>query len=146
MKIHELTPAEGSRKKRKRVGRGQGSGHGGTACRGHKGQRSRSGGGPRPGFEGGQMPVHRRLPKRGFTNIFKKQYSIINIKDLSRFEANANLDAKAFKEAGLVKKRRDSIKILGKGDISQPLFVKVHSISKTAKEKIEAVGGKVEII
>jgi large subunit ribosomal protein L15 len=146
MKIHELSPAEGSRKKRKRVGRGQGSGHGGTAGRGHKGQKSRSGGGPRPGFEGGQMPLQRRLPKRGFVNIFRKQFSIINIKDLSRFEANANLDSEALKEAGLVKKMKDGIKLLGNGDISHPLFIKVHKVSKTAKDKIEAAGGKVELI
>ncbi len=146
MRIHELSPVEGSRKKRKRIGRGQGSGHGGTACRGHKGQKSRSGGGPRPGFEGGQMPLQRRLPKRGFTNIFKKQYNIINVKDLNRFEANANLGAKDLKEAGLVKKLKDGVKLLGNGDISHPLFVKVRKVSKTAREKIEAAGGKVEII
>ncbi len=146
MRIHELSPVEGSRKNRKRIGRGQGSGHGGTACRGHKGQKSRSGGGPRPGFEGGQMPLQRRLPKRGFTNIFKKQYNIINIKDLNRFEANANLDAEDLKEAGLVKKLKDGVKLLGNGDISHPLSVKVRKVSKTAREKIEAAGGKVEII
>lgn len=146
MKIHELSPAEGSRKKRKRVGRGQGSGYGGTAGRGHKGQKSRSGGGPRPGFEGGQMPLQRRLPKRGFVNIFRKQFSIINIKDLSRFDANANLDTEALKEAGLVTKMKDGIKLLGNGDISHPLFIKVHKVSKTAKDKIEAAGGKVELI
>ncbi|MBW1900072.1 MAG: 50S ribosomal protein L15 [Deltaproteobacteria bacterium] len=146
MRIHELSPVEGSRKNRKRIGRGQGSGHGGTACRGHKGQKSRSGGGPRPGFEGGQMPLQRRLPKRGFTNIFKKQYNIINVKDLNRFEANANLGAKDLKEAGLVKKLKDGVKLLGNGDISHPLFVKVRKVSKTAREKIEAAGGKVEII
>lgn len=146
MKIHELTPAEGSRKKRKRIARGQGSGFGGTAGRGHKGQKSRSGGGPRPGFEGGQMPLQRRLPKRGFTNIFRKQFSIINIKDLSRFEPNTNLDINAFKEAGLVGKVKDGIKLLGNGDISHPLFIRVHKASKTAKEKIETVGGKVELI
>ena len=146
MKIHELAPAEGSRKKRKRVGRGQGSGHGGTAARGHKGQKSRSGGGTRPGFEGGQMPLQRRLPKRGFINIFRKQFSIINIKDLGRFEANSNLDTEALREAGLVKKMKDGIKLLGNGDISHPLVIKVHKASKTAKEKIEAAGGKVELL
>ncbi len=146
MKIHELSPAEGSRKKRKRIGRGQGSGHGGTACRGHKGQNSRSGGGTRPGFEGGQMPLQRRLPKRGFTNIFKKQYNILNVKDLNRFESNTNLDTEALKEAGLVKKMKDGVKLLGNGEISVPLFVKVRKVSKTAQKKIEAAGGKVEII
>jgi large subunit ribosomal protein L15 len=146
MRIHELSPAEGSREKRKRIGRGQGSGHGGTACRGHKGQKSRSGGGPRPGFEGGQMPLQRRLPKRGFTNIFKKQYDIINVRDLNRFEANANLGTEDLKKAGLVKKAKNGVKLLGNGDVSHPLFVKVQKVSKTAREKIEAAGGKVEII
>ena len=146
MKIHELSPAKGSRNKRKRVGRGQGSGQGGTAGRGHKGQKSRSGGGPRPGFEGGQMPLQRRLPKRGFFNIFRKNFAIINIKDLKRFEANADLDINAFKEAGLIKKIGDGVKLLGNGDIDIPLNIKVHKTSKTAKEKIEAAGGKVELI
>lgn len=146
MKIHELSPADGSRKTRKRVGRGPGSGHGKTSCRGHKGQKSRSGGGPRPGFEGGQMPLQRRLPKRGFTNIFKKRYNIINIKDLNRFEPNASLDAEALKEAGLVKKMGDGIKLLGNGEITFPVFMKVHKVSDSAKEKIEALGGTVELI
>jgi len=146
MKIHELSPAKGSRNKRKRVGRGQGSGQGGTAGRGHKGQKSRSGGGPRPGFEGGQMPLQRRLPKRGFFNIFRKKFAIINIKDLKRFEANADLDTNAFKEAGLIKKIGDGVKLLGNGDIDIPLNIKVHKTSKSAKEKIEAAGGKVELI
>jgi large subunit ribosomal protein L15 len=146
MKIHELSPADGSRKTRKRVGRGPGSGHGKTSCRGHKGQKARSGGGPRPGFEGGQMPLQRRLPKRGFTNIFKKRYNIINIKDLNRFEPNASLDAEALKEAGLVKKLGDGIKLLGNGEITFPVFMKVNKVSNNAKEKIEALGGTVEII
>jgi len=146
MKIHELSPADGSRKTRKRVGRGPGSGHGKTSCRGHKGQKSRSGGGPRPGFEGGQMPLQRRLPKRGFTNIFKKRYNIINIKDLSRFEPNASLDAEALKEAGLVKRLGEGIKLLGNGEITFPVFMKVHKVSNSAKEKIEALGGTVELI
>ncbi len=146
MKIHDLSPAEGSRKGKKRVGRGPGSGHGKTSCRGHKGQKARSGGGPRPGFEGGQMPLQRRLPKRGFTNIFKKQYNIISVKDLSRFAPNSSVDADVLKEAGLVKKVKDGIKILGGGDISHPVTVRAHMASKTAKEKIEAAGGKVEVI
>ena len=146
MKINELSPAEGSRKKRKRVGRGPGSGHGKTCCRGHKGQRSRSGGGVRPGFEGGQMPLHRRLPKRGFTNIFRKEYNILNVEDLNRFEPNALLDADAFKQAGLIKKMMDGIKLLGTGEITRPVVVKIQKVSKTAKEKIEAAGGKVELI
>ena len=146
MKIHELSPADGSRKTRKRVGRGPGSGHGKTSCRGHKGQKSRSGGGPRPGFEGGQMPLQRRLPKRGFTNIFKKRYNIINIKDLKRFEPNASLDIEAFKKAGLVKKLEEGIKLLGNGELTFPVFIKVHKVSISAKKKIEALGGTVEII
>jgi len=146
MKINELSPAEGSRKKRKRVGRGPGSGHGKTCCRGHKGQRSRSGGGVRPGFEGGQMPLHRRLPKRGFTNIFRKEYNILNVEDLNRFEPDALLDAEAFKQAGLIKKIMDGIKLLGTGEITRPVVVRIHKVSKTAKEKIEAAGGKVELI
>jgi len=146
MRIHELSPAEGSRKKRKRVGRGPGSGHGKTSCRGHKGQKSRSGGGPRPGFEGGQMPLQRRLPKRGFNNIFRKHYSIINIEDLSRFAPNSSVDSESLRKAGLVKKERDGIKLLGNGEISHPLVIQVHKVSKTAKEKIEASGGKVEVI
>jgi large subunit ribosomal protein L15 len=146
MKINELSPAEGSRKKRKRVGRGPGSGHGKTACRGHKGQKSRSGGGVRPGFEGGQMPLQRRLPKRGFTNIFKKEYNIINIDDLNRFEPDALLDPAAFQRAGLVKKMRNGIKLLGNGELAQPVVVRIHKASKAAKEKVEAAGGKVEII
>lgn len=146
MKIHELSPAEGSRKKGKRVGRGPGSGHGKTSCRGHKGQKSRSGGGPRPGFEGGQMPLHRRLPKRGFNNIFKKYFSIINIKDLNRFAPNSNVDSEALRKAGLVRKAGDSIKLLGNGEISHPVVIQVHKVSKAAKEKIEASGGKVEVI
>ncbi|MBU0735986.1 MAG: 50S ribosomal protein L15 [Proteobacteria bacterium] len=146
MRINELSPAEGSRKKRKRVGRGPGSGHGKTACRGHKGQKSRSGGGVPPGFEGGQMPLQRRLPKRGFTNIFKKEYNIINVEDLNRFEPNAFLDVEILRQAGLVKKMMDGIKLLGNGEISRPVVVRIHKVSKTAKEKIEAAGGKVEII
>ena len=146
MKIHELSPADGSRKTRKRVGRGPGSGHGKTSCRGHKGQKSRSGGGPRPGFEGGQMPLQRRLPKRGFTNIFKKRYNLINIRDLNRFEPNASLDIEALKKAGLVKKLEDGIKLLGNGEVAFPVFIKVHKVSNSAREKIEALGGTVEII
>ncbi|MDY7038574.1 MAG: 50S ribosomal protein L15 [Thermodesulfobacteriota bacterium] len=146
MQIHELSPFKGSRKKGKRVGRGPGSGHGKISCRGHKGQKSRSGGGIRPGFEGGQMPLQRRLPKRGFTNIFKKRYSLINIRDLKRFSQNSHLDIEALKDAGLLNRAKDRVKLLGKGDISYPLVIKVHKTSQSAKEKIEAAGGKVEII
>ncbi len=146
MKIHDLSPVEGSRKKKKRVGRGPGSGHGKTSCRGHKGQKSRSGGSIPPGFEGGQMPLQRRLPKRGFTNIFKKQYVLINIRDLNRFDPNSTIGIEALKNAGLVKKNKDSIKLLGDGEISHPVMLKVHKVSKTARDKIEAAGGKVEVI
>jgi len=146
MRINDLSPAKGSKKKRKRVGRGPGSGHGKTSCRGHKGQKSRSGGGPRLGFEGGQMPLQRRLPKRGFTNIFKKHYSIINVKDLNRFEPNSILNVEVLKEAGLVKKIKDGIKLLGNGEISHPVIIRVDRVSKTAEEKIQAAGGQVEVI
>ncbi|MBC8458658.1 MAG: 50S ribosomal protein L15 [Deltaproteobacteria bacterium] len=146
MRINDLSPAKGSKKKRKRVGRGPGSGHGKTSCRGHKGQKSRSGGGPRLGFEGGQMPLQRRLPKRGFTNIFKKHYSIINVKDLNRFKPNSTLNVEVLKEAGLVKKIKDGIKLLGNGEISHPVVIRVDRVSKTAKEKIQAAGGQVEVI
>jgi len=146
MKIHELSPAEGSRKKRKRVGRGPGSGHGKTCCRGHKGQKSRSGGGPRPGFEGGQMPLQRRLPKRGFTNIFKKQYNIINIDDLERFPENSTFDPDVMRETGLAGKSRYGIKLLGRGEISRSVSVKVSKVSNSARAKIEAAGGSVEIV
>jgi len=146
MKINELSPAAGSRRGRKRVGRGPGSGHGKTACRGHKGQNSRSGGGVRPGFEGGQMPIHRRLPKRGFKNPFRKEYSVVNVGDLSRFEPNTQLDPDALKEAGLVWKMLDGVKLLGSGEISHPLVVRIHKVSQSAREKIEGAGGKVEIL
>ncbi len=146
MKVHDLSPLEGARRNRKRVGRGPGSGHGKTSCRGHKGQKSRSGGGVRPGFEGGQMPLQRRLPKRGFTNIFKKHYVLINVRDLERFAPNADLDTEALRKEGLVKKVKDGVKLLGQGEISHPVSIKVNKVSKTAKEKIEAAGGKVEII
>jgi len=146
MKINELSPAEGSRRTRKRVGRGPGSGHGKTSCRGHKGQNSRSGGGVRPGFEGGQMPIHRRLPKRGFKNPFRKEYSVVNVGDLSRFEPNTQLDPDSLQEAGLVWKMLDGVKLLGNGEISQPLVVRIHKISNSARTKIEGAGGKVEIL
>jgi large subunit ribosomal protein L15 len=146
MKLHELSPAKNSKMGRKRIARGPGSGHGKTACRGHKGQKSRSGGGTRPGFEGGQMPLHRRLPKRGFNNRFRKDYSIVNIKDLSVFEANSSIDEDALLEAGLVSTLKDGIKLLGDGEISHPVVIKVHKTSKSAREKIEAAGGTLEMI
>jgi large subunit ribosomal protein L15 len=146
MKLNELSPAVGSRKNRKRLGRGVGSGTGKTAGRGTKGHKSRSGGGVRPGFEGGQMPIHRRLPKRGFANIFSKKIALINIRDLARFEDNSVVDEALLVQSGLVKGRRDGIKLLSQGEINCSLTVKINAISKTAREKIEAAGGKVEVI
>ncbi|MBU0769422.1 MAG: 50S ribosomal protein L15 [Proteobacteria bacterium] len=145
MKLNELSPPDGSRGTRKRVGRGVGSGHGKTAGRGSKGQNSRSGGGVRPGFEGGQMPLHRRLPKRGFTNIFKKKIAVINIRDLARFESGSIVDEAAIIRVGLVKGRRDGIKLLGQGEIKIPLTIKVNGVSKNAREKIIAAGGNIEV-
>jgi large subunit ribosomal protein L15 len=139
-----LRPAESSRKKRRRVGRGEGSGSGKTAGRGSKGQNSRSGGGVRVGFEGGQMPLQRRIPKRGFTNIFKKQYAIINVKDLKSFGSGEMIDGERLREAGLVK-RSVGVKLLGVGEISDPLTIRVDKVSRAAREKIESVGGKVEV-
>lgn len=144
MKLHELMTPKGSRKKRKRIGRGAGSGRGGTAGRGTKGQNSRSGGGVPLGFEGGQMPLQRRIPKRGFTNIFKKHYEIINIKDLKHFDSGEIIDRNTFLKVGLLKKAK-AVKLLGEGDISYPLNIKVDKVSQAAKEKIESAGGKVEI-
>lgn len=146
MKLNELSPQRGSKKPRRRVGRGVASGQGKTAGRGSKGFNSRSGGGVRPGYEGGQMPIHRRLPKRGFTNIFKKKYAVINIRDLKKFESGADVDEGALVAAGLVKGPRDGIKLLGVGEISHPLTIKVNSVSKSAMEKIAAAGGRVEVI
>jgi large subunit ribosomal protein L15 len=146
MKLHELKPAEGSTHKIKRVGRGVGSGWGKTAGRGNKGLNARSGGGVRPGFEGGQMPLHRRLPKRGFTNIFKKVFAVVNVSDLSRFEQGAVVDESALVRSGLVKGHNDGIKLLGRGDIDIALNVKLNAVSRSAKEKIEAAGGTVEVI
>jgi large subunit ribosomal protein L15 len=144
MDLSSLKPPQGARKKRKRVGRGHGSGHGKTSCRGHKGQNSRSGGGTPPGFEGGQMPLQRRLPKRGFTNIFKKRYSLINVKDLCRFDKDSLVDAGALIKSGLVKKVYDGIKVLGNGEIDRPIVLKIHKWSQSAHDKIVAAGGKVE--
>jgi len=145
MKLNELSPSPGSRKARKRLGRGVGSGTGKTAGRGTKGLNSRSGGGVRPGFEGGQMPLHRRLPKRGFTNIFKKHFAVVNIRDLSRFESGSTVDEAALVKAGLVKGKRDGIKLLGLGNIDYPLTVKVTQASRSAIEKIQAAGGRIEV-
>ncbi len=145
MKLHELSPVKGSRKSRKRLGRGPGSGQGTTAGRGTKGLNCRSGGGVRPGFEGGQMPLHRRLPKRGFTNVFAKRMAVVNIRDLTRFEAGSVVDEAALKAKGLIKNRIDGVKILGQGEIDRSLTVKVSNISNTARQKIESAGGAVEV-
>ena len=146
MKLNELSPPKGARKAVKRVGRGPGSGYGKTAGRGTKGQKSRSGGNIRPGYEGGQMPLQRRLPKRGFTNIFRKNLAVINVRDLKRFEKGSVVDEAALIQAGLVSGKRDGIKLLGHGDIDHALDIKLNKISKSAREKIEAAGGKIEVI
>ncbi|MDF3004629.1 MAG: rplO [Oscillospiraceae bacterium] len=145
MKLHELSPAPGSTKEAFRKGRGAGSGNGKTAGKGHKGQKARSGGGVRPGFEGGQMPLQRRIPKRGFNNIFAKEYVSINVDVLNRFEDGAVVDAEAISKAGIVKNTRDGIKILGRGELTRKLTVVATAFSATAKEKIEAAGGKAEV-
>ncbi len=146
MKLNELSPAPGSVKKSFRVGRGNGSGAGKTAGKGHKGQNARSGGGVRPGFEGGQMPLQRRIPKRGFNNIFGTRYAEVNVEELNRFEDGAEVDEKAIVEAGLLKNTRDGIKILGRGELQKKLTVKVAAFSQGAKSKIEAAGGKAEVV
>jgi large subunit ribosomal protein L15 len=143
MNLNSLKPPEGSRKKRKRIGRGDGSGHGGTSTKGHKGQNARSGGRVRPGFEGGQMPLSRRLPKRGFRNPFRRNIVIVNIDQLKKFPEGSIIDRDALLEAGLVKSIGDGIKVLGKGNIEHPVSVKVDMISRGAKAKIEAAGGSV---
>ncbi|OGQ85564.1 MAG: 50S ribosomal protein L15 [Deltaproteobacteria bacterium RIFOXYD12_FULL_56_24] len=142
--LSNLSPQPGSRKPRKRIGRGLGSGHGKTATRGHKGHKARSGGGIKIGFEGGQMPLQRRLPKRGFNNIFKKVYTIINIQELERFAADSRVDRQALIAAGLVSKNDKLVKILGNGELQHALTVAVDKVSSSARQKIEAVGGKVE--
>ncbi len=146
MRLDELQPAEGSKFSAKRVGRGIGYGNGKTAGKGHKGQNARSGGGVRPGFEGGQMPLYRRLPKRGFNNIFAKQYVTINVADLERFEDGTVVTAELLKESGVVSKVLDGIKILGRGELTRKLEVKVAKFSASAAEKIEKAGGKAEVI
>lgn len=146
MKLHELSPAPGSVKEGFRVGRGAGSGNGKTAGKGHKGQNARSGGGVRPGFEGGQMPLHRRIPKRGFVNIFRTEYATVNVCDLNKFEDGAVVDAQALVEAGLLKKTLDGVKVLGRGEITKKLTVNAAAFSEGAKSKIEAAGGKAEVM
>ena len=147
MKLHELKPSEGAFKTSKRVGRGVASGHGKTSGKGHKGQNARSGGGVRPGFEGGQLPLFRRLPKRGFSNaMFKVRYAVINLSDLNKFEDGAVVTPELLSEMGLVKKQLDGIKVLGNGKLEKKLVVKAHKFSDVAKEQIEKLGGKAEVI
>lgn len=146
MKLSDLRPAKGARSAKKRVGRGQGSGLGQTSGRGHKGLRARSGGGTPPGYEGGQMPLQRRLPKRGFTNIFRKEYAIVHVKDLNRFEAGSVVDLASLRSAGLVKKVMDGVKLLADGEIDRPLTVKVDRASRAALEKVTAAGGTLEVL
>ena len=147
MKLHELSPAAGSTKERKRIGRGAGSGQGKTAGKGHKGQKARAGRGMRPGFEGGQMPLQRRVPKRGFNNIFRTEMAIVNVAALeANYEAGAVVTIDSLIEKGLVKKVLDGVKVLGYGEITKALTVQANAISESAKQKIEASGGKIEVI
>jgi len=146
MKLHELSPAEGSKTGSKRIGRGHGSGWGKTSGKGHKGQKARSGGSIRPGFEGGQTTLARRIPKRGFNNIFATEYTVINVSDLERFVDGTVVDTELLKAAGLVKKELDGVKVLGNGELTKSLTVKAAAFSASAKEKIEKAGGKAEVM
>lgn len=146
MKLHELSPAEGSKKAVKRIGRGAGSGQGKTAGKGHKGQNARSGGGVAIGFEGGQTPLYKRIPKRGFTNFTRKEYAVVNLDVLNRFEDGAVVTPEVLKETGIVKKQLDGIKVLGNGKLEKKLTVKCNKISASAKKAIEEVGGTVEVL
>jgi large subunit ribosomal protein L15 len=147
MKLQDLKPAKGAKHSKKRVGRGPGSGIGRTSTRGMNGQNARAGGGVRPGFEGGQTPLNRRLPKRGFKNYNRIEYSVVNLRDLEmNFDANATVDIEALLELGLVNRLKNGVKILGEGEITKPLTIKAHKFSKSATTKIEQVGGKVEVI
>lgn len=147
MKLHELQPAEGSVKDVKRIGRGHGSGNGKTAGKGHKGQKARSGGSIRPGFEGGQMPLQRRMPKRGFNNIFAAEYATVKVSDLeARFESGAVVDAEALVKSGVIKSAKDGIKVLGNGELTKSITVKAAKYTASAKEKIEKAGGKAEVM
>ena len=146
MKLHELHPAEGSTSAQKRLGRGSGSGLGKTSGKGHKGAKARSGGGKRPGFEGGQMPLYRRVPKRGFNNVFGTEYAEVNVERLEAFEDGAVVDAAALLEKRIIRKELDGVKILGGGELTKKLTVKAAKFTASAKEKIEAVGGKAEVI
>ena len=146
MKLHELSPAEGSVTPAYRKGRGPGSGNGKTAGKGHKGQNARSGGGVRPGFEGGQLPLYRKLPKRGFHNKFAKVYSVVNVESLNKFEDGAVVDLAALAQAGIVSQPQSALKVLGKGELAKKITVKAAIFSASAKEKIEAAGGKIEVV
>jgi large subunit ribosomal protein L15 len=144
MRLEELKPSQGSRKKSKRVGRGPGSGSGKTASKGHKGQKARSGGVKGPGFEGGQMPLQRRLPKRGFTNIFRKEFAVVNLRDLAAL--SGTITPETMMEQGLVRNPKDGIKVLGVGELKSGIIVRAHKFSKSAVDKIQAAGGKAEVI
>ena len=146
MKLYELSPAEGSTKENFRKGRGAGSGNGKTAGKGHKGQNARSGGGVRPGFEGGQIPLYRRLPKRGFNNVFAKHYAIVNVSDLEVFENGAVINTEALLEKRIIRKALDGVKVLGRGEVTKQVTVQAAIFSASAKEKIESVGGKCEVV
>jgi large subunit ribosomal protein L15 len=146
VKLEELKSPPGAKKRVKRVGRGIGSGHGKTSTRGHKGQKARSGGGTRPGFEGGQMPLQRRIPKRGFTNIFRKEYAIVNLKDLNQFEDGTEITPEVLLNAGLINSIKSGVKILGDGELEKKLTIRAHKISRQAEEKVTARGGRVEVI
>lgn len=146
MRLEELKPARGAKKKAKRIGRGPGSGHGKTATKGHKGQKSRSGGVKGPGFEGGQMPLQRRLPKRGFTNIFRKEYAVVNIGDLERIGGSDAITPEVLIAKGIVKDMKSGIKVLGMGELKAGVTVRAHKFSKSAIDKIQAAGGKAEVI
>ncbi len=146
MKLHELAPAEGAKQKRKRIGRGPGSGHGKTATKGHKGLKARSGGGKRPGFEGGQMPLIRRIPKYGFANPFRTEYAIVNLKSLAELQTTDAITPQLLMTEGLVRRKGQPIKILGQGEVSRPLVVQAHKFSKSAEAKIQAAGGRAEVI
>jgi large subunit ribosomal protein L15 len=146
MKLHELKPPAGARKRRKIVGRGPGSGHGKTAGKGEKGQKARSGGGSHPWFEGGQLPLHRRVPKRGFTNIFRKRYAIVNVADLNRFEPGTAVTPGALQAAGLIRQAGEGVKVLGDGEVTRSLTVSAQKFSRAAAEKIRAAGGTVEVL
>lgn len=146
MRLNDLSPAEGARKKRKRVGRGPGSGHGKTACKGNKGQNARSGGGVKPGFEGGQMPLQRRLPKRGFKNPFRMVYQVVNVRDLGRFEGGSVVESSHLEQVGLIRCDKSPVKLLGEGEISSAVTIRVNRASRSAIEKVRSAGGSVEIL